>query len=401
MAFTYLDAGFEKTETFLIFITVKILLLSDTFSEHTEKWALSLANRGLQIGLFSFNKASYEWYNHPNITIFFEPEAKINAESTLTKLAYLKYVSILKKIIKHFQPDILHAHYATSYGFVGALSGFHPYIISSWGSDVMKFPHKNFVAKSILKYNFRSADVLCATSYVIKDYISKISVKPVSVIPFGIDPAVFKPYKRLSPFGEGHFVVGCIKSLEAIYKIDVLIKAFAALEQNHPQLRLMLIGHGAQAEKLQQLVKELKLEEKVVFTGRIPFSEVADYYNMLDVLVNISEYESFGVSVIEAMACGKPVVVSNVGGLIEIVENDTLGLKVNVNAVDETAQAIERLMTDPVLYASISENAKKHVAEKYNWEKNLSDMIKLYEDTKQAEDEKVLAKKVKKDSKKN
>ncbi len=400
-AFAHLDAGFEKSKTFLIFITVKILLLSDTFSEHTEKWALSLANRGLQIGLFSFNKASYEWYNHPNITIFFEPDTKINAESTLTKLAYLKYVSILKKIIKHFQPDILHAHYATSYGFVGALSGFHPYVISSWGSDVMKFPNKNFVAKSILKYNFRSADALCATSYVVKDYISKISVKPVAVIPFGIDSDVFKPYKRVSPFGEGCFVIGCIKSLENIYKIDVLIRAFSVLEKKHPGARLMIIGHGSQAEKLQQLVKELGLEEKVLFTGRVPFSEVANYYNMLDVLVNISEYESFGVSVIEAMACGKPVVVSNVGGLMEIVEDDTLGLKVNVDAVDETAEAIERLMTDPELYASISENARKHVSEKYNWENNLSDMIRLYDEIKLAEVEKVLAKKVKKETKKN
>ena len=81
---------------------MRILLLSDTYSEHTEKWALGLANKGVEVGLFSFNKASYDWYAHPNITVFFEPAKKINAESTLTKLAYLKYVTILKKIIKHF-----------------------------------------------------------------------------------------------------------------------------------------------------------------------------------------------------------------------------------------------------------------------------------------------------------
>jgi len=376
---------------------LKILLLSDTFSEHTEKWALSLANRGLKIGLFSFNKASYDWYNHPNITIFFEPDTKINAESTLTKLAYLKYVSILKKIIKHFQPDILHAHYATSYGLVGALSGFHPFVISSWGSDVMKFPNKNFVAKSILKYNFRSADALCATSHVIKEYISKISTKPVSVIPFGIDGTVFKPFAKVSPFGDGHFVIGCIKSLESIYKIDVLIKAFASLAIKYPDVRLLIIGQGSQAEKLKTLVKELDLENKVSFTGRVPFNEIASYYNMLNVLVNISEYESFGVSVIEAMACGKPVVVSNVGGLAEIVENDHLGLKVNVDAADETAAAIERLISEPELYASISNQARVHVMEKYNWENNLSAMIHLYEEVKTQEAEKALAKKTNKE----
>jgi len=361
---------------------LKILLLSDTFSEHTEKWALSLANKGLHIGLFSFNKASYEWYNHPNITVFFEPDAKINAESTLTKLAYLKYVSILKKIIKHFQPDILHAHYATSYGLVGALSGFHPFIISSWGSDVMKFPNKNIVAKSILKYNFKRADALCATSHVIKDYISKISIKPVTVIPFGIDTAVFKPAPQVSPFGDGCFVLGCVKSLESIYNIDVIIQALGQLSEKYPHLRLLVIGQGTQSEKLNQLVSELGLEEKVRFTGRVPFQEVARYYNMLDVLVNISEYESFGVSVIEAMACGKPVVVSKVGGLEEIVEHEGLGLKVEAGAIEETAAAIERLMVQPELRASIGENARKHVLEKYNWENNLNEMMGVYEAVK-------------------
>jgi L-malate glycosyltransferase len=86
---------------------MKILLLSDSYSEHTEKWALGLANSGIEVGLFSFNKSSYEWYNHKNITVFFEPDRKINAEKTLTKIAYLKYVTVLKKIIRHFQPDIL------------------------------------------------------------------------------------------------------------------------------------------------------------------------------------------------------------------------------------------------------------------------------------------------------
>jgi L-malate glycosyltransferase len=205
---------------------VKILLLSDTYSEHTEKWAIGLAEKGFEVGLFSFNKASYEWYDHKNITVFYEPEKKINAESNLTKLAYLKYVSILKKIIKHFQPDILHAHYATSYGLVGALSGFHPFVISSWGTDVMKFPQKNFFAKSILKYNFRSADLLCATSNTIKEYIGKVTEKPVTVVPFGVNVNEFKQKKVTSLFGANDFVIGSIKPLEPLYNNDVLIKSF-------------------------------------------------------------------------------------------------------------------------------------------------------------------------------
>lgn len=363
---------------------MKILLLSDTYSEHTEKWALSLANRGLHIGIFSFNKAAYEWYNHPNITIFFEPESKINAESTLTKLAYLKYVSILKKIIRHFKPDVLHAHYATSYGLVGALSGFHPFVISSWGTDVMKFPNKNIVAKSILKYNFRQADRLCATSHVIREYIAKISPKAVSVIPFGIDTERFKPAKQESPFGKDHFVIGCIKSLESIYKIDVLMRAFYELLKVHSNVRLLIIGEGSQEQKLKHLATELELGKRIMFTGRVPYHEIPYHYNMLDALVNISEYESFGVSVAEAMACAVPVVVSNVGGLAEIVERDELGIRVPVNDIEATAGALRLLVEEPDTRRRIAEAGRKHVLQKYNWSNNLDDMIALYHDLVQS-----------------
>ena len=342
---------------------------------------MSLAEKGITIGIFSFNKASYEWYTHPNITIFFEPESKINAESTLTKLAYLKYVSILKRIIRHFKPDVLHAHYATSYGLVGALSGFHPFIISSWGTDVMKFPSKNFVAKSILKYNYKQADFLCATSNVIKDYISKIVNKPVSVIPFGIDVKQFAPKKVDSLFHEGEFVIGCIKSLEPLYKIDVLLKAFALLSTKHKNARLLIIGVGSQMTALKNLSTQLGIQDKVVFTGRIPFNDVANYYNMLNLLVNISEYESFGVSVIEAMACEKPVVVTNVGGLNEIIQDDSFGLKVSVDNVEETRAAIEKLMLDKDLSNKIALRAREHVVKYYNWEDNIASMIALYKES--------------------
>ena len=357
---------------------MRILLLSDTYSEHTEKWALGLANHGIEVGLFSFNRASYEWYTHPNITVFFEPEKKINAESALTKLAYLKYVTILKKIIRHFNPDILHAHYATSYGLVGALSHFHPYIISSWGTDVMKFPNKNFVAKSILKYNFNSADVLCATSNTIKEYIHAVVKKDVSIVPFGVDTETFSPKKVKSLFRETDFVIGSIKPLEELYNTDILLKSFAGLYKKYPELKLLVAGEGSSEKKLMDMAAELGITDAVTFTGRIPFKEISKYYNMIDVLVNISEYESFGVSVIEAMACEKPVIVTNVGGLKEIVKDDSLGIKVDVRNVEQTSAAIESLIRDRVKYKSIAESSRKHVMENYSWKSNLEHMINIY-----------------------
>lgn len=358
---------------------MKILLLSDTYSEHTEKWALGLANSGIKVGLFSFNKASYDWYEHENITVFFEPEKKINAEKTLTKLAYLKYVNILKKIIRHFEPDVLHAHYATSYGLVGALTGFHPFVISAWGTDVMKFPNKNFVAKSILRYNFSCADLICATSNTIKEYISKVTDKEAQVIPFGIDLQAFQPREVSPAFAPGDLVLGSVKPLEPVYNISVLLDSFYLLHEKYPQLKLLIIGEGSQESELKEQALRLGLGSKVIFTGRVPFQEISDYYNKLSVLVNISEYESFGVSVVEAMACGKPVIVTNVGGLKEVVKDDSVGLKVEAGHVEQTAEAIERLVSDEGLYSSIAATARAYAAQHYNWKNNLSDMIRAYQ----------------------
>lgn len=358
---------------------IKLLLLSDTDSEHTEKWAIGLADSGIEIGLFSFNKASYDWYNHKNITVFFEPDKKINAESSLTKIAYIKYVNILKKIIKHFKPDILHAHYATSYGLVGALSKFHPFVISAWGTDVMKFPQKNFVAKSILKYNFKNADLVCATSNTIMEYIHQVIEKPVNVIPFGINTDLFKPRQVQSILSKNDFVIGSIKPLETLYNIDVLIKSFHKLHIKYPNSKLLIIGEGTISESLKQLAEDFSITEKVIFTGRIPYNEISNYYNMIDVLVNISQYESFGVSVAEAMACQKAVIVTNVGGLKEIVNSDEVGLKVEVGNIDQTSAAIEKLILNEDLRHQISINARQRIIDNYKWETNLQQMITEYE----------------------
>jgi L-malate glycosyltransferase len=358
---------------------VKLLLLSDTYSEHTEKWALGLAESGFQVGIFSFNKSSYPWYEHPNITVFFEPDKKINAESNLTKLAYIKYVTVLKKIIKQFKPDVLHAHYATSYGLVGALSGFHPFVISAWGTDVMRFPQKNFVAKSILKYNFRNADLICATSPTIKEYIQQFVNKPVTIVPFGIDIADFKPKTNgITIFEPNDFVIASIKPLETIYKIDVLIEAFAELCNHYKHIRLLILGEGSEFNNLKLLCEKLKVNEKVCFTGRVPFNQVSNYFNACSILVNISEYESFGVSVIEAMACGKPTVVTNVGGLKDVVENDDLGIKVEVGNISQTYNAIEKYIINPDYYKTVSQNGINHVIKHYNWKDNLQQMMEEY-----------------------
>jgi L-malate glycosyltransferase len=360
---------------------MKVLLLSDTYSEHTEKWALGLADAGIQVGLFSFNKASYEWYNHQNITVFFEPDKKINAESTFTKLSYLKYVSILKKIIRHFKPDLLHAHYATSYGLVGALSGFRPFILSVWGSDVYDFPTRSKFHKKVLQHNLKKADILMSTSNVMRTEIMKYTDKPVQVTPFGVNVDEFskKDVQKKEP---GAIYVGTIKPIEEKYGIVSIIEAARLLVEKHGyrKYKFLLIGPGNDLEYYQQKINNLGLQSYIEITGRIPHSKINEYHNLLDIFLNVSidDSESFGVAAVEAMACEKPVIVSDVGGLMEVVKQGEFGIIIKKKNPQALADAIDFFADHREYALEMGKKARKHVLDKYNWKDNLSRIINSY-----------------------
>lgn len=361
--------------------SIKVLLLSDTYSEHTEKWALGLANEGIGIGLFSFNKASYEWYNHKNITVFFEPDKKINAESTFTKLSYIKYVSILKKIIKHFKPTILHAHYATSYGLVGALSGFKPFVLSVWGSDVYDFPTRSKLHKKVFQYNLSKADVIMSTSHVMKQEILKYTKKEVVVTPFGVNVNTFS--KKENPLKKADTIyIGTIKPIEEKYGITTIINAAKIVIEKNSTLnfKFLLIGSSNNIEIYKNQIDNLNLTEYFEITGRVPFNEISTYHNLLDIFLNVSidDSESFGVAAVEAMACEKPVIVTDVGGLKEVVNNGEFGCVIPKNNPEALANAITEFIHNKEKAIEIGAKARQNVLKLYNWDNNLKLMINEY-----------------------
>jgi glycosyltransferase involved in cell wall biosynthesis len=356
----------------------RILMLADAGSEHTEKWVLGLANSGFQIGLYSLSSPVYNWYaSNPNIQFLKDQKAK---SGSLLSKNFLSVLPHLKRVIKEFKPDVVHAHYATSYGLLARLSKFKPYFISAWGTDVMKFPDKNFVYKRILRKNLEQAAMVFATSETIKEYILKVCQVPVSVIPFGVDLNQFKPGPRLSQFEKDNFVVAAIKTLESLYCIDVIIDAFALLVNKYPskKLQLLVVGTGSLLTKLKQQANDLGIEKNVLFTGRIDFSEVANYFNTADIFVNISEYESFGVSVIEASACELPVIVTDVGGLREVVDQNSTGIRIAVRDIHATFEAMEKLMNNENLRIEMGKQGRIKVQKYYDWQLNLQQMINAY-----------------------
>jgi len=272
----------------------------------------------------------------------------------------------------------LHSHYATSYGFLGALTGFHPFILSFWGSDVYFFPRKSFLHRKFLQRNIIKSDCILSTSKSMALEIQKYSSKNVKITPFGIDLNKFQPSKK-HIFGNS-IIIGTIKDLQPVYGIDYLLRAFYLLVNRNKDLdvKLAIVGGGPEEKKLKELSDELNISDNVIFEGSVPFCKIVDYHNSIDIFVALSRSESFGVSVIEASACGKPVIVTNVGGLPEVVIDNITGFVVKESNVEEAYKAMELLCFNEDLRRKMGVNGRLNVIEKYNWDDNVSLMISIY-----------------------
>lgn len=365
---------------------MKILILSDSNSIHTIKWVKALINSGIKIKLFSFFSPEADYFNHNQENMIsclnLDQALRLN-NNIFSKLVYLKAIKKVKKLITEFKPDILHAHYASSYGLVGALTYFHPFVLSVWGEDVYNFPRKSILHKAIIKNNLSKADRILSTSNVMKIETQKYTSNEVFVTPFGIDTKRFSPQKVNSLFEPNTLVIGTVKTLEIKYGIEYLIRAFYLLKKKYPEetLKLLIVGKGSQEDYLKQLVRDLNIESDTIFTGFVNHNYVPEYQNMLDISVSVSidDSESFGVAIIEASACGKPVIVSNVGGLPEVVENGKTGFVVESKNPEMIVDAISKLIENRGLRIEMGKNGRDRVMELYDWNDSLNKMISIYQ----------------------
>lgn len=344
---------------------MKILILSD-IQDHGKKCAEGLANRGHDI-LFVYQKGAVDE------CVFLNSKIRMKELPYGGKIGYILNALSLNKIFKEYKPDVVHVHYAAGYGLLSRLAGVHPSVISCYGSDIFEFPNQNKLKFFILRNILSNADGLQSTSRGMENEIRKVigsKNTEIDIIPFGINVELFRPKESRSI--NSRPVVGFMKSLFPIYNVPLLIRAFKVVLNKttlNPVLRIY--GNGPEKANLQLLVKELGLDDSVFFMGRVPNEEVPNALNEMDVLVNCSEMESFGVNILEAMACGLPVIVTDCVGPKEIVEDGKNGIIVSNRTPEALADAIIRLLSDHDLRRQFSEAGRVRVQNYYNWSYNV------------------------------
>ena len=358
---------------------MKIIFLGEAGSIHTIRWVNSLSEKGIEVILVSL-KGNFD--NAEKIS----KKVKVIYLPFGTKLGYYLNVFALKKIISKEKPDLINAHYASGYGTLGRLSGFNKKLLNVWGSDVYDFPNESKLKKRIIEKNLKNYTAIASTSYCMaeetKKYLENKS-KEIFITPFGVDTEKFKNLNIEKK--ENEITIGIVKTLTEKYGIEYLIKAIKELEnildiENYKKIRLLIYGKGELKNKLEDLTKELQIEDKVIFKGYISNEDVPKALNEMDIFVvpSILDSESFGVAAVEAMACEIPVIASSVGGLKEVIVDKETGYLVPKKDHKEIAKYLKKLILDKNLRTSLGKNGRKRVLENYDWNSNVDYMIKIY-----------------------
>jgi N-acetyl-alpha-D-glucosaminyl L-malate synthase BshA len=307
---------------------------------------------------------------------------------------FLQFLAI-KKIIKKEKIDIIHIHWFFPQGLLVALykrifNKNIKIICTVHGGDIFNLQGKLF---DLLKsYIFKNVDAITAVSNAIKKEILKYKINPakINVIHNAIDTNIFNSNRSAKSillkqkYNISSFCLLFVGRLVEKKGVIYLINAMPAILSMLLKTKLLIIGDGPELSRIKERVKKLKLQDNVLFAGKIGNNELPDYYKAADIFIGpsiiASDYdtEGFGIVFIEAMACGTPVIATNVGGITDIIKHNQTGILIPQKNPDAIADAVVDLLKNTKKREQLSLNGREYVKNNFNWEEQSLKYITIY-----------------------
>lgn len=294
------------------------------------------------------------------------------------------YLHDMQRVLRQIQPDLVHAGPLQSTGWIASLSGFHPLLGMSWGFDLMQDAQRNGLMRQITRTVLSRLDWLFADCQAVLDKAAELGydLHRSTRFPWGVDLTQYSPGKssalRERLGWQEATICFCNRSWEPKYGVDVVAKAFVQTAKSLPNMRLILAGSGSQRKMIEQILREGDVLDRVYFAGQIPNTELPEWYRAADVYISASHTDGSSVSLMEALACGLPVVVSDIPSNLEWVENGEQGWLFTDRNVDELAACLLRTDTSKVDLAVMRIKARRQAEKLADWEKNRQLMLEGY-----------------------
>jgi len=290
--------------------------------------------------------------------------------------------------IRKIDFDIAHLHFppplASFYASLALVKQKRPYVLTYHCDVELPFVFGNFIVElyrnTMGRYTVEHASKIIVHTRTYQATSRSIWNHEPAIIPSAIDTSRFSPERFCAKLREkyGSFrIVLFVGRLVYQKGVSFLIESCKYLPKD---VIVLIVGDGPELERLKKLAKARGLEERVHFLGKVSHEELPAYYASCDVFVlpSVSRLEAFGLVIVEAMASGKPVVVSDIPGVNEVVEEGKDGLLCKPMDAEDLAKKIKMLLEDRELARKMGENGRKKVLEKYDWKKVAMSVEKVY-----------------------
>ncbi len=370
---------------------MRILYLTDNNSVHNRRFLEKLAFAGYEVWFWNLTATQPPENGLPNGELPNNVAWIVSTKSvhgSATPGQYREFLPQCQSLLEELQPALVHAGPIQSCGYLAALADFHPMLLMSWGSDLLVEAERNSEWKQATEFALQKADALFCDCDTVRKKANSFRVFPDSRVvqfPWGVKQGVFSPVGPLPPgdrfarrAGTTTFIY--TRSYDPLYGTDVLLDGFLRARSANPSLRLLLLGNGSQDQSIRSFVQAHDLNDAVSLLGPQPAEELPMWFRAADAYVSCAKSDGTSISLLEAMATGLPVVVTDIPSNREWVaepENGWLAPAESAEGVADRMLQVANLT--PQERKKVSERNQRVVAERADWDKNFPRLLEMYE----------------------
>lgn len=348
----------------------------------TERWVSYFVGKGYEVYIITIEPGNIEGAIQIDLSAPIKKPKKLN-----------RFISFLRvrQAIRRIKPHLIHIHYIKGLAWGIALSGFHPVVATPWGSDILaeRGAFTDFYAFFLTSMALKKADLITVHSSFMEDSVKKLGnfEHKIQRIGWGADLTKFQPGLETTPLriklglNENQPIILSLRRPIPLCNIDLIIKSMPLILKRLPNAVLLVAEYFSKIEYinyLKKMVADLNLFNNVHFLGPLSYNEVPFYINLANVVVSIPSSDGMPSTILETMACGRPIVVSNLPQYKEIITNGLNGLCVDTRNIGELSDAIIKILVDYSLRDQMAKLNIDIVKQFANYHKEMAKMEKLY-----------------------
>ena len=359
----------------------RILYFSRDYTPHDHRFLSALGQTQHQVFYLRLEKSVYPLEKRP-LPSQVEIVSWAGGMKPVALHHGLKLLTSLRQVIRKVKPDLIQAGPLQSAAFLVSLAGFQPLVSVSWGYDLLQDAQRNAINKWVTHYVLRHSAVMIGDCQTIRQLGVAYGMPDNRIItfPWGVDLNHFNPPADAKKEAQKEtFTLLSTRAWKEIYGVEVIAKAFVRAARKYSGLRLVMLANGSLATPLRKIFQQGGVLERVAFPGQVNQEDLPGYYQSADVYVSASHSDGTSISLLEALACGCPVILSDIPGNREWITPGVQGWLFP----DGDSEALAEIILQAAMYRSrlvqMRKAARQLAEQRADWSKNFQELLRAYE----------------------